>query len=120
MVTLGSRVRELRLKARLSQREMAQRVGVSFPHISKVEADSEAASTELLVRIAAEVAKEGVACTSDELILLTDRIPDELREVVAAKPDLAPQFLRRWKAGKISDEQVRELIGGEGIAKDMP
>src|SRR5579863_1393461 len=61
--TLGQRLRELRLAAGLSQRELAARVGVSFPHISKIEADRERASTDLLERIAKEV-----KCDPDELV----------------------------------------------------
>ena len=49
--------------------------------------------------------------------VLADRLPEELREVVAAKPKLAPQFLRCWKAGRISDDQVRRLIKGSRRAK---
>lgn len=109
-MTLGARIKEVRLAAHLSQRELARRVGVSFPHISKVEADREPASTELLTRIAAEVREEGVDCSADELILLADHMPDELRQAVSAKADLAPVFLRRWKEGHISDEAVRKLI----------
>jgi transcriptional regulator with XRE-family HTH domain len=48
VASLGARIKELRLKAGLSQRELAKRVQVSFPHISKIESDIEPASTELL------------------------------------------------------------------------
>jgi transcriptional regulator with XRE-family HTH domain len=106
--SLGARIRELRLAAHLSQRALASRVGVSFPHISKVEAGREPASADLLERIA-----EAVGANPDELLLLADRLPDELREAVAAKPDLAPRFLRRWREGHISDDEVRRLIGDE-------
>ena len=108
MASLGARIKELRLKAGLSQRELAKRVQVSFPHISKIESDIEPASTEILERIALEVGGD-----PDELILLADRLPDELRQAVAEKPDLAPRFLRSWKAGRISDEDVRNLIPDE-------
>jgi transcriptional regulator with XRE-family HTH domain len=102
---LGQRIRQARLDAGLSQRGLAELVGVSFPHISKVEAGRESASTELLARIG-----EAVGINPDELVLLADRLPDELRAVVVAKADLAPQFLRKWQQGGISDEAVRALI----------
>jgi transcriptional regulator with XRE-family HTH domain len=106
VVSVGERIRELRLAAGLSQRQLAARVGVSFPHISKIEANREPASNELLERIAAEVGGD-----ADELILLADRLPEELREAIAEKPDIAPRFLRSWRAGEISDEAVRQLLG---------
>lgn len=104
----GARIKELRLAAGLSQRELARRVEVSYPHISKIEANIEPASTELLQRIAREVGGD-----ADELILMADRLPDEIRQAVAEKPDLAPRFLRSWKAGHISDDDVRKLIGDD-------
>jgi transcriptional regulator with XRE-family HTH domain len=103
--SVGRKVRELRQAAKLSQRELASRVGVSFPHISKIEAGREPASTELLTKIAREVNGD-----PDELLLLADHLPDGLQEAVAAKPELAPRFLRSWKAGRISDEAVRQLL----------
>ena len=52
MNELGERLRELRVAAGLSQRELADRVGVGFPHISKVESGKERPSDELLVNVA--------------------------------------------------------------------
>jgi transcriptional regulator with XRE-family HTH domain len=104
-VTLGERIRKERKAAGLSQRDLAQRVGVSFPHISKVEADKEPASPELLTRIAQEVGIE-----PDELLLLAGRVPSELSEVVVNKHTLAPRFLRSWKAGTITDEDVEAFL----------
>lgn len=108
METLGGRLRRLRIEAGLSQRQLAQEVGVTFPHISKVEAGKEPASAELLVRIA-----KAVDADADELLLLADRLPDDLHQVVKQKADLAPRFLRSWKAGKISDGQVEALLRGQ-------
>jgi transcriptional regulator with XRE-family HTH domain len=104
MPTLGERLRELRLAAGLSQRELASRVSVSFPHISKIEGGTETASDELLVRIAGEVGVD-----PDELLLAAERVPEILRQQVIDKPQLALQFFRRWQAGEISDEQVAGL-----------
>jgi transcriptional regulator with XRE-family HTH domain len=104
MSKLGDYLRELRLAAGLSQRELAARVGVTFPHISKIEAGTENPSDELLVRIAGEVKTD-----PDELLLYAERVPDALRQQVVEKPQLALQFFRRWRAGAITDETVAEL-----------
>lgn len=104
-MTLGERIRQARKATGLSQRDLAQRVGVSFPHISKVEADKEPASPGLLARIADEVGIE-----PDELLLLAGRVPSELSEVVVSKHALAPRFLRSWKAGRITDEDVEAFL----------
>jgi transcriptional regulator with XRE-family HTH domain len=108
METAGEKVKQLRLKAGMSQRALAARVNVSFPHISKFEAGLEPASPELLKRIA-----DVLDTDADELILLTDRLPETLREAIVEKPELASRFLRRWKDGRITDDEVRRLIGDD-------
>jgi transcriptional regulator with XRE-family HTH domain len=105
MTTIGARIRALRVAASLSQRELAARVGVGFPHISKIEAGKETPSNELVERIA-----DALNADADELLLLADRIPEELAEVVMEKRELAPLLLRRWKAGAITDKQVQDLL----------
>lgn len=105
MSDLGRRIRELRLEAGLSQRALAERVGVGFPHLSKIEAGKETASSDLLMRIA-----EAVGVEPDELILLAGRIPDDVSGVLLEKPDLASLFFRKWRKGEISDDEVRGLL----------
>jgi transcriptional regulator with XRE-family HTH domain len=105
MTTIGARIRALRVDAGLSQRQLAAKVEVGFPHLSKIEAGKETPSADLVQRIA-----DSLNADADELLLLADRIPEELAEVVMEKRDLAPLLLRKWKAGAITDEQVQELL----------
>jgi HTH-type transcriptional regulator, competence development regulator len=105
VTTIGARIRALRVDAGLSQRQLAAKVGVGFPHLSKIEAGKETPSADLIQRIA-----DALEADADELLLLADRIPGELAEVVMEKRDLAPLLLRKWKAGAITDEQVQELL----------
>lgn len=104
--TLGKLLKQLRHDAGLSQRAAAAAAGVSFPHISKIEAGHEVPSAELLVALA-----KAYEVDPDELLLAADRLPEDIEDAVIAKKDLAPQFLRSWQSGKISDEQVRRLLG---------
>lgn len=106
MTSVGQRLRELRLAAELTQRELAAVVGVSVPHISKIEANIETASDDLLVRMAAALEAD-----PDELLLLAERVPEELRRVAQSKKGLAVQFFRKWRSGEISDDDVRRLVG---------
>lgn len=107
--TLGARLKALRLAAGLSQRELAAEVGVTFPHISKVETGREQASAELIGRIA-----EAVGADPAELLLLADRLPDDLRDQVVENPELATRFLRSWKAGNITDKDIEKLLKRRG------
>ena len=102
---LGNLLKELRHGAGLSQRAAAAAVGVSFPHISKIEAGHEVPSAELLVALA-----KAYKVDHDGLLLAADRLPQDVEEAVIEKKDLAPQFLRSWRSGKISDEDVRRLL----------
>lgn len=102
---LGNLLKELRHGAGLSQRAAAAAVGVSFPHISKIEAGHEVPSAELLVALA-----KAYKVDHDGLLLAADRLPEDVEEAVIEKKDLAPQFLRSWRSGKISDEDVRRLL----------
>ena len=83
-------------------------VDVGFPYISKIEAGVETPSADLLRRLAVVL-----GTSSDELLLLADRLPDEIREQARARPDLAVQFFRKWRTGAISDDDVRKLIDGD-------
>lgn len=103
--SLGGYLRDLRHAAGLSQRAAAQSVGVSFPHISKVESGHEVPSADLLRALA-----KAYGADPDELLLAADRLPEDVEDAVIEKRELAPQFLRSWRSGRISDDEVRRLL----------
>src|SRR5437016_10157914 len=86
---VGGRVRELRKNARLSQRELAARLRVSFSHLSKIETGADTASDDLLMRVATELGAD-----PDELLLSAGRIPADLLQRMSDQPTLALQFLK--------------------------
>ncbi|MDQ6836857.1 MAG: helix-turn-helix domain-containing protein [Actinomycetota bacterium] len=105
MSELGDRLRELRLAAGWSQRKLAAQLGVGFPHVSKIEAGTEKPSDELLGRLADVLGAE-----RDELFLLAQRVPDDVRRQVLDKGPLAVQFYRRWQSGAFTDAQVEKFL----------
>jgi transcriptional regulator with XRE-family HTH domain len=90
--TIGQRIKRERLSRNLTQRELADAVGVGVPHISKVEADRENPSDDMLRKIA-KLFKVDV----DELMLVARRLPDTLMEKLAANPTRSLLHLRQWK-----------------------
>jgi len=50
MQTFGQRLRELRKEARISQRELAERVEVDFTYLSKIENDRVEPPSEAVIR----------------------------------------------------------------------
>lgn len=81
-------------------------MGVSFPHISKIESGDEAPSERLLMQLAVELQTD-----PDELLLLARKLPEDVTAAVLEKAERAPEFLRSWRTGKITDEDVDKLLG---------
>lgn len=89
---IGQRIKRERLSKSLTQRALAERVGVGTPHISKVEAGRENPSDELLQKIA-----EVLDCEFDELLLMAGRVPPDLIHRFTLDPRGSLEFLRQWK-----------------------
>ena len=90
--TIGQRIKRERLNLNLTQRELAGKVGVGAPHISKIEAGREIPSDELLGKFA-----DALDCDYEELLLVARRMPSDLMETLASDPQRSLQFLRKWK-----------------------
>ena len=74
-MTFGERLRELRKAKNLSQRALAEKVGINFTYLSKVESeklDFAQYPSEDLIRKLAKALEADV----DELLLLAKKIPD--------------------------------------------
>lgn len=92
---IGQRIKRERFDHSMTQRSLAEKVGVGTPHISKIEAGRESPSDELLRRIA-----QALSCDYDELLLAAGRLPADLMQTLASDPQSSLQFLRQWKANK--------------------
>ena len=77
----------------MTQRALAEEVGVGAPHISKIEAGRDIPSDELLRKFA-----EALDCDFDELLLVARRMPADLMETLASDPQRSLEYLRQWKA----------------------
>lgn len=85
-MTFGQRVRELRLEKQLTQRDLADILGVSFTYVSKVENEKlhfgDYPSEKFIHRLA-----EALAADENELLLLADKVPADIRQRIREKPD---------------------------------
>lgn len=82
----GERIRQLRKAKGLTLQEMAPRVGVGLHYLSKVEngkLDFGEYPSEDLIRKLAKVLEADV----DQLLLMADKIPDQIRRRVLARPE---------------------------------
>ena len=89
----GERVRELRKGKSLTLRDLAAKVKVNFTYISKIEnhkLDFGNYPGESLIRKLAKVLEADL----DELLLLAEKIPDEIRKRVVQRPDAFRKLAR--------------------------
>ena len=99
MNDFGTVLKDLRKERRITQRELAERVGVDFTYISKIEngrlenSPSEKTIAEIARVLGADV---------DKLIFQAKKVPEEIREKIAAD-ELAVAFLR-----KVSDMSLEQ------------
>jgi transcriptional regulator with XRE-family HTH domain len=103
MSDFGTTLKNLRKERRITQRDLAQKVGVDFTYISKIETGAfvNPPSVALIEKIA-----QVLGTDADELILLAKKIPDTLRETIV-DDELAAAFLR--KIPHFTDDQRKKL-----------
>ena len=91
------RLRSLRREARLSQRELAEKIDVDFTYLSKIENRRvEPPSEAVLQRISEELAGRlgmNQIELADELITLAGKVPSDIAETLSRNPQ-AVRFLR--------------------------
>jgi transcriptional regulator with XRE-family HTH domain len=96
----GSALREYRRAAGLSQRELAQKAGLDFSYISKIEngrIPPPAADTIVVIC-------NYLGVKPEELLALTGKIPSEIQANVSSSKE-AQVFLREAQLMKLSDEE---------------
>lgn len=113
--TFGVALRRLRREAGVTQRELADRIGVDFSYISKVEngrVSPPAADT--VVQIA-----NALGVGSEELLALTGKIPTEVQKSVSTSK-AAQEFLREAQQMKLSDAEWEEMMKSlNGLRGDL-
>lgn len=91
----GMRVRQLRKQAGISQREAAQKVGIDFTYLSKIESGIMPPPSEKVIIKLAKV----LDADKDELITLAGKVPSDLSQILKNKEIL--QFLRSGDRHKL-------------------
>lgn len=115
MTTVGKRIREIRKARNLTQRQLAEKVGINFTYLSRVENDrlddDQTPREDTLQKIA-----DALETDADELLLLARRIPDAFRERILSKPGIFRRILT------LSDQALEELLDevGETPSTDEP
>ena len=107
------RLRTLRRQAQISQRDMADRVGINFTYLSRIEnRHSDPPSEAVLRGIAKELAEalgEDEVELSDALITSAGKIPSDLAETLSRNPG-AVRLLRSVGDEVWSPEEWNRLM----------
>jgi HTH-type transcriptional regulator, competence development regulator len=103
--TFGSRLRQLRRQAGLTQRDLAQRTGLDFSYLSKLENDRvKPAAADTIVRISREL---GVS--EEELLALTGKIPSDVRLAVGSTR-AAQRFLLAAQQLRLTEAEWDQMV----------
>jgi transcriptional regulator with XRE-family HTH domain len=108
-ITLGSRIKALRLEARLSQRALADRLakplkGFDFSYLSKIENDRLVPSAAAILALATELKGN-----SDELLALAGKAPADVGNMLQ-KSEGARMFFRSALSSGLSEEDWKKLL----------
>ena len=105
MTSFGEALRERRRAAGISQRELAERIGMDFSYISKVEngrLQPPAADTIVAMCRALNI-------NAEELLALTGKIPSEVQKTVSGSR-AAQEFLREAQQLGVTDEEWEQMM----------
>ncbi len=94
----GTKLRDLRKKAGMSQRQVASLVDVDYTYLSKIEGGGMPPPSEKVIIKLALV----LHADKDELITLAGKIPSDLSQILKSKKTL--QFLRSNEANRYIEQ----------------
>lgn len=102
----GPTVKRRRLDKGLSQKELAEAVGIDFGYLSNIERSKvNPPSRDVVLRIAKELEID-----KDELLVLARRVPSDIEPIITQGPHI-PRVLRRAKGLNKQDwSKVEEFI----------
>lgn len=101
--TFGQSLRELRRAKGISQRDLAEQVGVDFSYISKLENDRlPPPAADTIVKIC-----DVFGVSSDELLASTGKVTTPMKEILTSRS--AVNFMRQAHEMKITDSEWEKL-----------
>lgn len=102
-MTFGEKIRQLRKARNLTQQEVADKVGINFTYLSKIENDKIEATdfpSEDTIKKLAKALKGD----AEELLLMAKKIPDQIKKRVIERPDAFRKF------AALDDKTIDKLL----------
>ncbi len=102
--TFGQKLRALRRAIGITQRKLAECVGVDFSYISKLENDRlPPPAADTVVKVC-----EALGVAPDELLAASGKMPPQIQQSVSSSP-AAIRFLRSAQTMKLSETEWAQL-----------
>ena len=108
-ITFGLLIRKLRKAKRLTLRELADFVDVSYVNIAHIENGRSGASRKVIKKLA-----EALDYDADKLLAAADEIGEDVEKIIRKIPSAVPDFLRTAKnltkdEWKTLTDQIKEM-----------
>lgn len=94
-MTFGSLLRELRNKQDIGIKKLATAIDVDYAYISRIENGKIKPSERVIGRISSYF-----NYSKDELMILGDKIPEDIKEILKENPEEALSYLREKFSGE--------------------
>ena len=102
---LGEYIKSERKAKKITQRELASKIGVDFLYISKIESgETKTPSDGILEKIS-----KILDLDAEVLMLLSNRLPDEIREKIETNPK-AMEVMKLLSKKQITESQWDEVF----------
>ena len=102
----GRYLRDLRKRASLSQRELAQRAGIDFTYLSKIENGRVDPPGEATMRALASA----LDADAEDLLARARKMPRDLKQLVAQGSPRKAMLLRRIAQTPMTAERVERML----------
>lgn len=103
-ITFGQTLKEIRRSKNVSQRELADKVGVDFSYISKLENDRmPPPAAETIIKLA-----EVLDVPAEVLLANSGKVSSELKDVISSSPEVM-RFLNEVKDMNLSNDEWKSL-----------
>ncbi len=98
---IGEYMRFLRRRKKISLRSLSSAVGVDPAHFSRIEAGKILPSESLILRLT-----KVLGCDLDELLLLSGRVTEKMKEFIKKDPEYASSVLHHVSAMSVAEKAV--------------
>ncbi len=99
----GTKIRELRIRARLTQQELADKVGIDFTYLSKIESGAKPSpSRRVILQLA-----EALNADKDELLVWGGKMPSDIAQMLENREPLRLLRSRAREKVKASNQVGR-------------